>query len=208
MTIVSAKRFAVAATAMGVLACGTLSALGFPEPHIVPQSWQLDLTYQTPRLISIEGIGGRPQWFWYMTYKVVNNTGRERLFIPEVTIATDAGDIISAGTDVPATVFTAIRQKLDNPLLESSIDVVGKLLQGEDLAKETVAIWPAFDHDVDQVNIFITGVSGETAIIQHPRTGETLTLRKTLMLRYATPGTDVPPRDQDIQPAGEQWVMR
>ena len=191
-----------------VLAAAGLSALAFPEPDIVSKSWQLDVTYQHPRVIAIKGIDGRTHWYWYLTYKVVNHTGQERFFMPEVTIATDRGDIITAGVNVPASVFTAIREKLDNPLLENPIDVVDKILQGPDMARESVAIWPAFDHDVDRMDVFFTGLSGETKVVTHPLTGEPIPLRKTLMLQYDTPGTGTHPQDQALLLRDETWIMR
>ena len=58
------------------------------------------------------------------------------------------------------------------------------------------------------MTVFLAGFSGETAVVQDPDTGDEVLLRKTLMLQYATPGTDVHPQDQDILLDSEQWVMR
>lgn len=183
-------------------------ALAFPEPSIVPKSWELDIKLGKPQAVAIRDLNGDPQWFWYLSYVVTNNTGEERLFIPEVTVASDMGDILSAGQNVPPGVFTAIKQREKNSLLMSPVEIVGRLLQGPDFAKESAIIWPAFKHPVDEVSIFIAGISGESQSVPHPGTGESIVMRKTLMLRYATPGGNVHPQSQSVKFEGDEWVMR
>lgn len=202
------KRYGVGLIGLVSLVGGAVTVLGFPKPNVVAQSWQLEIWYEQPRPIAITENDGRVHWYWYLPYKVVNTTGEERLFIPEVTVATDQGDIVTAGQKIPGAVFKAIAADLDNVLLENPIDVVGKLLQGDDMAKESVAIWRAFESDVDQLTIFFTGLSGETAIMVNPLTGELQVLLKTLMLQFAMPGTDMHPQGQKLVSSEENWVMR
>lgn len=182
----------------------------YPEPAIVPQSWDLNITYAKPQPIAVTDVSGKMQWYWYVTYKVVNNTGEDQLFVPEVQIATDAGDLVRSGKEVPSAVFFAIKQKQGNNLLESPNLVVGKLLQGEDFARESVIVWPAFEHDISELNLFISGLSGETTVIKNPQSGEPVIVRKVLMQTYAFPGDDLnTPRDQQtIEDEGKQWIMR
>ena len=184
------------------------AASAFPEAGAVPKGWQLNFTHDQPRTLAVTMPDGSVRWFWYMAYKVVNNTGEDRMFIPEFTIATDAGDIITAGQDVPAAVWPAVAEKLGNPLLESPADIVGKILQGPDYARESVAIWPVPDHDVDQMSIFVGGISGETATVVNPVTGEQVLVRRSRMITYATPGTVVNPEDQPTKLLSETDVMR
>ncbi len=199
-----------------LLACvcfiGTLSwtqgTLAYPEPAAVSPSWSLDVEVQTPEAIAIEDVDGSIRWFWYMTYKVVNNTGQDLLFIPEITIANDTGEILTAGRGVPPTVFPAIKERLGNPLLLSPVEVVGKLLQGEDFAREGVAIWPASEKDVDSFTVFFAGLNGETQNAINPLTGESVLVRRTLMLEYQTPGNFVRPGEQPVIEAGRREVMR
>jgi len=180
----------------------------FEEPSVTSRSWQLDFTHGEPRTISVKLADGSVQWFWYMPYQVENHTGEERLFVPEFVIATDAGDILSAGQNVPASVYPAVANKLNNKLLESPSQIVGKLLQGEDYARESVAIWPVPAHDVDEMSIFVAGISGETATTKNPLTGEDVLVRRTRMITYATPGTTVNPQNQPVKLVEEKDVMR
>jgi hypothetical protein len=183
-------------------------ALAYPEPAIVTRAWQFDFTYQKPAALAVRDVEGDYRWYWYLPYKVVNNTGQEEQFVPEITIATDAGDLLTAGSGVPASVFDAVKAKLGNDLLESPIAILGRLLQGEDYAKESVAIWPAPSHDVDQIRIFVSGLSGETTRIPNPLTGESVLLRKTLMIEFTLPGNPATPQDQPVIPSSEAWIMR
>ena len=195
--------------AISMLLVGSLApAWGYPEPARVSPSWSIDFEWQTPRAIAIEDVDGSTRWFWYMSYKVTNNTGSDRLFIPDFTIATDTGRIITAGLNVPASLFPKIKQELRNDLLESPVQVVGQLLQGEDFARESVAIWPAFEADARQMSIFVSGLSGETAEILHPLTGEPELLRRTHMLRFGLPGAPPTPQRQSVVLREQIEVMR
>jgi len=180
----------------------------FEKPSIVARSWQLDFEHDRPRTLSVTLADGSIRWFWYLPYQITNHTGDDRLFVPEIVIATDAGDILTSGKNVPASVYPAVQHKLNNPLLDSPASIVGKLLQGEDYARESVAIWPVPDHDVDEMSIFIGGLSGETATTPHPKTGEPVLVRRSRMITYATPGTVDNPQDQPVKLIDDRDVMR
>ena len=193
---------------VGLLIAIGRHSLAYPEPAIVPKAWQFDVTFSTPQPISFKTPDGRVRWFWYVTYTVTNNTDRERLFIPDITIATDEGDIMPAGRGVPPGVFEATKARLQNKLLESPVQVVGKLLRGPDNAKDSLAIWPATEHDIDAMSIFIAGLSGETTVVNNPVTDDPVLMTKTLMVDVALPGNPPNPEVQAVLPQGHHWVMR
>lgn len=210
-----------------------------PEPELVTSSWMLTFTYDTPRTIAVEMADGTVRWYWYMTYKVLNdpritNNRRETiLFVPEIVVADDRGDIRYANRGINARVFPAIKRATDNDLLLSPAQVSGNILPGEDFAREGVAIWPFSEDDVDEFTIFFGGLYGETAYLPHPVTGEPMTrvvkdprtgepvldedgepltrpvlLRRTRMLSFATPGTNTNPQRQSIRRIEDEDVMR
>ncbi|MDX1681649.1 MAG: hypothetical protein R3336_00885 [Phycisphaeraceae bacterium] len=191
-----------------MLVIAPMVARAYPEPSIVPRSWSLEFEYQHPQLIAVEDLNGRTQWFWYIAYKVVNETDREQLFIPEFHIATDEGDLITANEDIPTTVFKAIRKREGNKLMESPVQAIGQLLIGEDHAKESAIIWPVFDHDVDVVDVFIAGLNGEAQRYTPPGAEEPIIVRKTLMLTYKLPGNPNRIQDMDAKFHDEDWIMR
>lgn len=151
---------------------------------------------------------GAYRWYWYMPYEVVNRSGGTVLFIPDITIATDTGELISAGRNIPSGLYRRIEQELNNPLLESPLAVVGELLEGEDYARESVAIWPAFEENVTEMAIFIAGLSGETASVRNPITDELVMMRRTLMLEFRLPGNPPTPERQAVVHEGTREVMR
>ena len=141
-----------------------------PEPALVPRTWQLEFNYDPPRPIAVADKTGKIHWFWFITYKVVNHTETDRIFLPSVTIATDSGDIIRTNPNVPMAVFEAIKERTNIALLEHPVKIDGAIKPGEDRARESIAVWRAFDHDVDTLSIFFGGLSGDSAKVLDPRT--------------------------------------
>ncbi len=203
--------FAVLALFIGGL--GATFTFAYPEPALVTKAWEFKFAFDHPRPIAVKNLDGQFEWYWYVTYKVVNNTGQERLFIPDIVIATDQGDILAAGQKVPTSVFDAIKARVGNRLLESPTDVVGQILQGDDHAKDGVAIWPATKHNVDRVTVFVGGLSGETANVSVPDAANPakkvdVLVTKTLMIQYEFPGAPIKPQDQPVVFKGKEWIMR
>lgn len=186
----------------------TEAAGDHPEPALVSDAWSLEFTHDPPQPIAVVDIDGKYRWFWYITYKVVNHTDEDLVFLPEVTISTDTGTISQADEGVPAMAFVAIQQRVGNALLESPSKIIGTILQGPDHAKEGVIVWAAQPEDVDQISVFITGLSGESQTILNPMTQEPVLLRKTLMIEYATPGSNLNLQDQPIIEKTRRWIMR
>ncbi len=201
-------RWVAVGLAVAIVIGSTASVGAYPQPSLVPESWQLDFECRVPRAIAVRTDEGTTRWYWYLAYQAENNSGDDQLFIPEVTVITDQGQIIVTDVGVPSKVFEEVRQRLRNPLLVRSSEVIGKILQGPDHAKDGVAIWAVPDEDVDSFSVIISGLSGETQKIQHPVTGEPVLLRKTLMIDYSTPGTAVSPQDPTIEETGRRWIMR
>ena len=205
------KRLKMALCGVLMLGAGSVAlqvAEAYPKPGLIHKSWVFDYTSEKPRFISVKDANGNTNWYCYITYKVVNNTQLERTLIPEFTMASDHGDIRPAGKGVPYKVYAAISKSVNNKYMESPVNVVGKILRGEDFAKESVAIWPMFKHDVDEVNIFVSGLSGETQSIKHPLTRKPVVMVRTLMQTYKIPGTVVNYHKQVVLDHETKWIMR
>jgi hypothetical protein len=184
-------------------------ATAYPEPAIITTAWQFDIEFDRPRVISVRTPGTQQvREYWYLPYTVTNNTGEDRLWVPQVTIYNSAGEVVSAGKGIPPVVFDRIKQQLENELLERPINVVGQLLQGADNARDSVFIWPVSKEDVDSSRVFIGGLSGETALVEDPAGGDPILLRKTLLLEYQTPGYTGPVELKPVKLVRQDWVMR
>jgi len=203
----------------------TVEAGSYPRPSIVPTSWQLQFEFQSPRCISLRLPGEKKsRTYWYMLYTVTNRTGADRIFVPEFILYTDTGKVYRAGKHVPSEVFHAIQSRHNNPLLMSMARITGPLLQGEDNAKDGVAIWTDIDSKARAFDVFIAGLSGERAKIKLPlptkvtvigkdgkpieKLTDTAILSKTLHLQYRLPGEPAGRANIVLKPIKKEWVMR
>lgn len=182
-----------------------------PEPDPVPRRWQLDVKVGPLRVATVATSGGEPVVYAYLTYFVTNNTGEDRLFAPLFELTTDEGHLVRSGQGVPLDVTREIQRRLDNPLLEDQIKILGPILQGPANAREGLVIWPLPRLEVDEINIYAAGFSGETRTVEFPMTDgsvKRVTLRKSLMLRHSTPGVIDPGPAGEIERIEQRWIMR
>ncbi len=187
----------------------TATALGYPKPAPVPI--RPELTMRPGPLRMLQAADG--QWYWYFTYDVVNRTGRDTMWAPSLVLFTDRGEILSADQDVPRMVINEIREYVGDPLLETRTEIVGTVRQGEGHARSGLAVWPAKRTDVNALRLFIRGLSPEKAVIDHPVTGDDVTLRKTLQLMYLVPGDatargDAPIPEHPEANSEDRWIFR
>lgn len=206
----SLTRFIAAAALVFAL----FGALGLaPEPDPVPTRWQLDVTPGPLRVISLTADGERGAYL-YFTYSVTNNTGEDLEFVPSFEMATDGGKVIPSGSGVDPRVTDALLARLEHPFLQDQIDILGPIQQGPENAKHGLVIWPLDSFTADEVRVFGAGFSGETDAIEllDTETGEMkrLVFRKTLMMRFATPGEIrvdlLGSRPFDV--VERRWIMR
>lgn len=196
-----------------------------PKPEAIPYAWQLKFDPEAPRALAVRVPGAdKPQTFWYMIYTVTNTTGQDQIFIPEFLLYTNTGQVLPSDRGVPSNVFRKIQSLHNDPLLQTTTGVTGKILQGRDNAKRGVAIWPDFDKDAGQFDVFVGGLSGETQTLKLPvpvkavvtdldgKAKEQLIkeviLSKTLMLRYGTRGDKIARPGQQARQIFQTWVMR
>jgi hypothetical protein len=196
-----------------------------PKPRIVPASWELKLDFQPPQPITLTLAGEtKPQTFWYMLYRVTNETGKDQIFVPDFVLYTDTGQILRAGEKVPGEVFTAIQQRHNDPLLLDQSHIIGKILQGQDNFKSGLAIWRDIDPQARSFDVFVGGMSGERVKVKLPEpvkvatvdaegnkqevTTEEAILSKALHLHYWLPGEAAARTASTPQLEKKEWVMR
>jgi hypothetical protein len=189
----------------------TPAAFAAPEPDPVPRRWQLTVEPGPLRVAAVEHQGSQ-QMYYYMTYKVTNNTDTDLLFTPSFEMANDEGELVRSGRNVPGAVTAKILESLENPLILDQINIVGTLLQGEENAKEGIAIWPVGAAKVSSLEVFGNGFSGEARTIDayDPATKGTkrVTLRKTMMLRFQPLGETKVTGAESLPMLEMRWIMR
>lgn len=195
-----------------------LYAAGIPKPAIVqkPGDWTTDVRFTNPQQIVLKTVDGKSVRYWYMIITVTNKTGREVEFYPRCEILTDTFQLITAGNGTPDEVFNPIKQRYRSayPLLELLETTSNQLLVGNDNAKDIAIVWPDFDLQAKEVKIFISGLSNEIALMNHPTQKQDdgspvkVFLRKTLELDYALGGDPVFRNDTTLEFKAKSWIMR
>ena len=224
-----------AAAMMTALIAGVLctaQAGTAPVPLEVPATWQLDMVVQPPTPIQVRLPGEtKATTFWYVLYSVMNRyrdpatrRAAEQLYVPDFSLYTDTGQLLRAGRKVPGVVFEAIKKRHQNPLLKDMVSITGKLLYGEDNAKDGVAIWRDFDHKAGKVDVFIGGLSGEIVDVKLPtkvkitkadkdgnpviKETDTVRMTKTLQMTYKVVTEPAAREFGKATLLTKKWVMR
>jgi len=220
-------RYCLAILATGLAAAAASVALSSPppQPSVASLSWQLDFTHEAPRSISLR-LPGREETksYWYSLFTVTNRTGADQIFVPDFVLYTDTGKIVRAGDGVPGAVFEAIQKRHNNPLLVDLAAATGKILQGEDNAVDSVAIWREFDPKARAFDLFVGGLSGEHLRVPLPvpikvtvanEKGNKVQVLKTevvlykcLHVSYRLPGEAAARSRTAPEAVKRRWVMR
>lgn len=202
------------ALAIGAVTIGAaLTAPGAaPEPAPIPTAWEFEFEAGPLRLakVNVPGVGVRP--YFYLTYTITNYWSADLLYAPDFYLKNDMGQILRSGEDIPPAVTEEMLARLGNPLISDQISILGNVLEGPENARSGVVIWPATDLDADEVMVFAANLSGESTVYwtKDRETGQRkrTVLRKTLMLRYETPGDMTNRGGEPLELVETRWVMR
>lgn len=191
-----------------------------------PVTWQFDfMPLGVIRPISVQLPGEETlRTFWYLRYRITNDTGQDRRFIPSFDLCTNTGQLFTDRTTVPKAVYDAIKELHNQPLLESLAEVTGQVLEGEDNAKDGVAIWPDIDPAAGKLEVYIGGLSGDQRRLKLPITvtmtrelpnGETVTIKtdevvlhRTLLLEFGLPGEAAARQNTPAVQLKKRWMWR
>ena len=195
------------------------AAWAAPEPAIVQKTgdWTINATFEQPEQILLRsGADDKPVRFWYIIVTLTNKTGHDADFYPQCDLVTDTFQVTPAGKGVTPAVLELIKKRHADryPFLESLEGAGNKILQGQDSAKDVAVIWPDFDTRAGGINVFITGLSNETAVVSHPVAKDEqgrptkVFLRKTLELSYKLRGDPALRSSVEVVYQGQRWVMR
>ncbi|HEY3246310.1 MAG TPA: hypothetical protein VGM03_23445 [Phycisphaerae bacterium] len=194
---------------------------GAPVPRLAPTRWELDFAFRDPLRITVTLPGDQhPTTFWYLLFTVTNNSGQDVEFYPTFDIVTDTLQTVEGGADISPRVQDAIRErhKSEYPFFVDPTKLSGKLMQGEDNARTSCAIFRTFDPQASRFTIYIAGLSGEIQRQRNvgfdPKQPESeknpkfFTLRKTLAMTYELPGDPQTRKDATPARVNREWVMR
>jgi hypothetical protein len=177
-------------------------AKAYPEPSMVPVSWELDIKTTAPDRVVVDG-----KTYWYIRYTVTNNTGKDILFTPDFQLISDTGQVVTGNHGIKRNVYEKIKSLYAGTYVESPFEIFGSLKQGDDNARDSIAVFGDVDVDTRNVHVFISGLSGETTEVKDPVTDKVIVLHKTLVFDYDLPGEQI---KIDPQPKlkSKRWVMK
>lgn len=181
-----------------------------PVPSQFPTQWQLDFKHGIAKRIVVG-----TDAYWYLTYTVTNNTGHEQIWAPDFAMLTNDGKVVKSDRLIPGEVFDRIKSQEHSRFLEPASRVAGTLHQGQDQAKDGVAIWREPMPRMGEFQIFVQNLSGEAVKLTDDdgkemknEDGTPIFLRKTLQLNYAVYGDEYYPQRHEVHDLSETWVMR
>lgn len=211
---------------LGLIVAIALLAVGWPtqpatatapEPSPISRQWELDLEVGPLRVVELTLPGVGKKAYYYATYTVTNESGRDLFLAPMWELGTDQGEVMLSGKGVPDAVTAELLRRLRNPFLEDQISILGTIRQGEENARDGLVVWPVGKTDVKEVSIYAIGFSGETKTItvRDADTGQRkpVVLRKTLMCRHTIRGNLLDERTRTeggkkLQRTTTRWILR
>jgi hypothetical protein len=172
---------------IALLATAAWAAGEEPKPSPTPVSWEL--TFKPAPLTRIQVDTGKGlETYWYMIYTVINETGQDVDFFPEVVRVSEInGGAAESSAAKPEQglgmivdpvqvgphpkVYETIKQLYGKtrPFMVSPVEAIGRLLQGKDNARTSVLIFPDLDPRVTKFTIYFGGLSGEKVSIPNPK---------------------------------------
>ncbi len=207
------------------LVCAVTAAPRASAQDIIPgaaKAWQLDIEFGDPQRISIRLPGAAsPTTYWYVIYRVTNNTGRDVQFMPSARLVTDTLDKINAGDNIHPNVYRRIAalHKKDFPFFAKPSKVSGLLLQGEQNARSSAWVFRPFDASANSFTLYISGLSGLIDRIPNPAfdtkrpndssdNPRSFVRRLTLAIEYLLPGDEQTRKSATPIRRNRKWVMR
>ena len=184
----SKVRCTMIATAMVGFLLAPNSIHAQPEPSTVPVAWELTFRPSPPARIQVD-LGKGSQTVWYMLYQVVNGTGQDVNFHPEIVRVSEIESELPAEkalkqpgkaahiivddaivVNAQSKIFKAIQKRhaKTHPFLVSPVDAIRRLLQGDDNKLTGVAIFSDLDPRMSKFTIYFGGLSGEVVTKPNP----------------------------------------
>jgi len=164
---------------------GAATVLAEPSAHAQSRDWEFDFLPGELRHF-VDPVDGKA--YWYLTYRVVNRTGSERMWAPTFQLYGDRGQLLSSGREVPARVTKALIDKAGTPFTQDQYQILGELRVGEENAKDGLVVFPSPDPEITELTLFVGGISSRINRDPDPVSGEPRTRRRHLRLDYLMAG--------------------
>ncbi|KPJ58112.1 MAG: hypothetical protein AMS15_09175 [Planctomycetes bacterium DG_23] len=188
---------ALALSLLLLASCG----LAFAEE----ECWTLEFESQIPRRMVIANSSGESKVYWYMLYKVTNNTAAEHFFIPDISIETETKKIYLDSL-YPDPEWAVERRKGKKFL--NMAEMIGKIKPGE--TKEGIALFPQIDPAADELRLVVMGITNEFKIEKFEAgtyIGK-VCRHRALVVTHKRPGDEHNPHMKRVYFYGRTWDWR
>jgi hypothetical protein len=164
--------------------------------------WVLDFSFLPVRLTETDVPGKGRRTLHYLYYKVVNRTGKPRMFVPQFTLVTDTGKRYEEAVMPDVVKRIQAREDPAIPLL-GAVQINGMIppstKQGIDDAVFGVAIWEGVDPHADGFKVYVRGLSDGYKEITPPDGGKPIVRYKTLEIDFIRRGDERNLHEREIQ---------
>ena len=124
--------------------------------------WVLDFAFKPLRIKTVEIPGKGRRQIHYLYYKVVNRTGKPRMFVPQFIMVNEAGQKFEDSVDPPGDPLIQTREDATIPVL-GAVNIMGVIPPSTkpdvDDAVFGVAVWDSWDPKADRFSIYVRGLS-------------------------------------------------
>jgi hypothetical protein len=172
--------------------------------------WVLDFAFKPVRMRTVEIPGKGRRNVYYLYYRIINHTGRPRMFVPQFTLVTDTGHRYEDAV-LPQAVKLIRAREDDSIPLHGAVDIMGMIppstKEGVDDAVYGVAVWEGIDPKADRFHIYVRGLSDGNQVINGPD-GKPIVRYKTLRIDFIRRGDERNLSEKEIQ-LGEppyEWI--
>jgi hypothetical protein len=173
--------------------------------------WVLDFAFKPLRIRTVEVPGKGRRTVHYLYYKVVNHTGKPRMFVPQFIMVNEKGEKFEDQVIPQAIPLIQNREDPTIPV-RGAVDIMGIIppstKEGVDDAVFGAAVWDKWDPKADRYSIYVRGLSDGYKEIPNPKGGKPIVKYKTLRIDLIRRGDErhVNEKEIELNDPPYEWV--
>jgi hypothetical protein len=164
--------------------------------------WVLDFAFKPLRIKTVEIPGKGRRQIHYLYYKVVNRTGKPRMFVPQFIMVNEDGQKFEDNVVPQAIPLIQTREDATIPVL-GAVNIMGVIPPSTkpdvDDAVFGVATWEKWDPKSDRFSIYVRGLSDGYKETPNPSGGKPTVRYKTLRIDFIRRGDHLNLNEKEIQ---------
>ena len=164
--------------------------------------WVLDFAFKPLRIRTVEIPGKGRRTVHYLYYKVVNRTGKPRMFVPQFIMVNEKGKQFEDQVIPQAVPLIQAREDATIPV-RGAVNIMGIIppstKEGVDDAVFGVATWDRWDPKADRFSIYVRGLSDGYKEIPNPNGGKPIVKYKTLRIDFIRRGDERNLNEKEIE---------